>query len=114
LRASVRRHRRAQGGSPMLRSIRPTRATPPLASRGPVRRRGGGGGVRAPGVGRGPHRMGGSACKKIPPPLPPPARKKPPPPIDQIEPPSIVSEPIAPTSRAPPLPPLTPPPGRIT
>src|SRR5215468_1398882 len=28
LRASVRRHRRAQGGSPILRSIRPTRATP--------------------------------------------------------------------------------------
>jgi hypothetical protein len=28
LRASVRRHRRAQGGSPMLRSIRPTRAVP--------------------------------------------------------------------------------------
>src|SRR5262249_45773969 len=27
LRASVRRHRRAQGGSPMLRSIGPTRAT---------------------------------------------------------------------------------------
>ena len=27
LRASVRRHRRAQGGSPMLRSIRPKRAT---------------------------------------------------------------------------------------
>jgi hypothetical protein len=27
LRASVRRHRRAQGGSPMLRSIRPTRLT---------------------------------------------------------------------------------------
>jgi hypothetical protein len=27
LRASVRRHRRAQGGSPMRRSIRPTRAT---------------------------------------------------------------------------------------
>jgi len=26
LRASVRRHRRAQGASPMLRSIRPTRA----------------------------------------------------------------------------------------
>jgi hypothetical protein len=29
LRASVRRHRRAQGGSPMLRSIRPTRARRP-------------------------------------------------------------------------------------
>jgi hypothetical protein len=27
VRASVRRHRRAQGGSPMLRSIRPTRAS---------------------------------------------------------------------------------------
>jgi len=27
LRASVRRHRRALGGSPMLRSIRPKRAT---------------------------------------------------------------------------------------
>jgi len=27
--ASVRRHRRAQGGSPMLRSIRPTRASRP-------------------------------------------------------------------------------------
>jgi len=26
--APVRRHRRAQGGSPMLRSIRPTLATP--------------------------------------------------------------------------------------
>ena len=36
LRASVRRHRRAQGGSPMLRSIRPTRAagTLQLTSRG--------------------------------------------------------------------------------
>jgi len=32
LRASVRRHRRAQGGSPMLRSIRPTRATTSLAA----------------------------------------------------------------------------------
>ena len=32
LRASVRRHRRAQGGSPMLRSIRPTRAAPKGAS----------------------------------------------------------------------------------
>jgi len=32
LRASVRRHRRAQEGSPMLRSIRPTRATTSLAA----------------------------------------------------------------------------------
>ena len=30
LRASVRRHRRAQRGSPMLRSIRPTRARRPF------------------------------------------------------------------------------------
>ena len=33
LRASVRRHRRAQGGSPMLRSIRPKRAVSPALAR---------------------------------------------------------------------------------
>ena len=32
LRASVRRHRRAQGGSPMLRSMTPKRATTSLAA----------------------------------------------------------------------------------